>query len=167
MIDKLFSAIITIGEVSVTLGEMLVFLIKAVTELLQAALLILNPIKIVNDSITGIFMAIKIVAVNLISFFTKAKRKTYDACKSAGEGLFGFRRPRNSERKLIISKGVPGSKCMRPRLLQLIITVLCPPLALFLHMGAGGWFHIIISTVLTVYAYYFPGLIYTILHILC
>jgi uncharacterized membrane protein YqaE (UPF0057 family) len=167
MIDKLFSAIVTIGEVSVTLGEMLVFLVKAITELLQAALLILNPIKIVNDSITGIFMAVKIVVVNILSFFTSAKRKTYNACKSAGEGLFGYRRPRNSEGKLISSKGVRGSKCMRPKLLVLITTVLCPPLGLFFHIGSSGWFHIIIATVLTVYTYYFPGLIYTLLHILC
>ena len=97
-------------------------------------------------------MAIKIVVVNIVSFLTGAKRKTYNACKSAGEGLFGYRRPRNSEGKLISSKGVKGSKCMRPRMLALLVTVLCPPLGLFLHMGSSGWFHVIISTVLTVYA---------------
>ena len=167
MIDKLFSAIVTIGEVSVTLGEMLVFLIKAVTELIQAAVLILNPIKIVNDSITGIFMAIKIVVVNILSFFTTTKQKTYDACKSVGEGLFGFRRKRNEEGKLVGGKQPLGAKCMKPRMLSLIITMICPPLGLFLHMGSSGWFHVIICTVLTVYAYYFPGLIYTLLHILC
>ena len=167
MIDKLFSAIITIAEVAVTLGEMLVFLIKAVTELIQAAILILNPVKIVNDSITGIFMAIKIVVVNLLSFFTKTKSKTYNACKAAGEGIFGFRRKRNEKGKLIKNNGTKGAKCMNQRKLSLLITLICPPLGLFLHLGSSGWFHVIVCSLLTVYAYYFPGLIYTLLHILC
>ena len=166
MIDKLFSAIVTIAEVAVTLGEMLVFLIKAVTELIQAAVLILNPVKIVNDSITGIFMAIKIVVVNILSFFTTTKRKTYDACKAVGEGIFGFRRNRNEKGKLIKCNGTKGAKCMKTRKLSLLITLICPPLGLFLHLGSSGWFHVIVCSLLTVYAYYFPGLIYTLLHIL-
>ena len=44
MIDKLFSAIVTIGEVSVTLGEMLVALIMAFVNLLQTVILLFNPI---------------------------------------------------------------------------------------------------------------------------
>ena len=78
MIDKLFSAIVTIGEVSVTLGEMLVALINAVVQLIQTAVLLFNPVGIVNDVITGSFMAIKIIVVNVISFFTKTGRTGYN-----------------------------------------------------------------------------------------
>ena len=167
MIDKLFSAIVTIGEVSVTLGEMLVGLINAVVQLIQAAVLILNPVSLINDTITGIFMAIKIFTVNFISFFTKTGRKGYDACKSAGEGIFGYRRKRNTEGKLIGTGPPNGAKCIKPKLMVLLITILCPPLGLFLKMGVAGWFHVIICSILTVYAYYFPGLMYCLLHILC
>lgn len=167
MIDKLFSAILTIGEVSITLGEMLVSLIKAVVELIKAAVLLFNPVGLINDTIIGIFMAIKVVVVNGISFFTKTGRKGYDACKSAGEGIFGYRRKRNKD-GIIISTGPPkGAKCMKPNTLNLLITILCPPLGLFLMMGTAGWFHVIVCSILTVYGMYFPGLIYTLLHILC
>ena len=73
----------------------MVSLIKAVVELIQAAVLLFNPVGLINDTITGIFMAIKVVVVNGISFLTKSGRKGYDACKNAGEGLFGFRRKRD------------------------------------------------------------------------
>ena len=167
MIDKLFSAILTIGEVSITLGEMLVSLIKAVVEIIQAAVLLFNPVGLINDTITGIFMAIKVVVVNGISFLTKSGRKGYDACKNAGEGLFGFRRKRDKEGNIIGTQPPKGAKCMKPNLINLLITILCPPLGLFLKMGTSGWFHIIICSILTVYGMYFPGLIYTLLHILC
>jgi uncharacterized membrane protein YqaE (UPF0057 family) len=167
MIDKLFSAIVTIGEVSVTLGEMLVAFINALVQLIQTAVLLFNPVGIVNDVITGSFMAIKIIVVNVISFFTKTGRTGYNKCKAAGEGLFGFRRNRNSEGKLIGTGPPKNGQCVRPKLFKILLTLVCPPLALFLHMGTSGWFHVIVCTIFTVYFFYFPGLIYTLLHILC
>jgi len=66
--------------------------------------------------------------------------------------------------------GVTDTKraiCIPPSFVNLLILVLCPPLALFMFKGIGGWFGIIICSLLTYYLYYFPGFIYAALHILC
>ena len=91
MIDKLFSAIVTIGEVSVTLGEMLVALIMAFVNLLQTVILLFNPIGILNDTITGVLLSIKIIVSNVIGF-VKSNDGGYDKCSDTGSGIFGFRR---------------------------------------------------------------------------
>ena len=57
--------------------------------------------------------------------------------------------------------------CVPPSFINLLILVLCPPLALFLHKGMGGFFLILICILLTYYLYYFPGFIFAALHILC
>ena len=174
MIDKIFkpvfnpilSPITGIIDAMILLVKAIIIVVTAIPELLMAALQILNPINIVNDSITGIFMSIKIVIVNIFGFFTPKKGK-YNKCKDSGGGIFGFRRNKNSEGKLIKGQKCGKTKtCKRNYVIRYIITILCPPLALFLHLGASGWFHVIVCSLLTVYAYYFPGLIYTLLHVM-
>jgi uncharacterized membrane protein YqaE (UPF0057 family) len=41
----------------------------------------------------------------------------------------------------------------------LLGTVLCPPLGVFMDLGATGWFNIMLCTILT-FMYYIPGLVY-------
>ena len=63
----------------------------------------------------------------------------------------------------------PESKhvCVAPTMVNLIILVLCPPLQLFLYKGMKGIVLVIICALLTYYCYYFPGLIFAALHVLC
>ena len=74
--------------------------------------------------------------------------------ESPGDGPFGT-----------IKEGKPV--CVPPTILNIIFLILCPPLALFLHTGIKGLFQVIVCSLLTLKAYYFPGLIYAALHILC
>jgi len=158
-------AVTSIADVFTHLGKMIEYLIYGLFELLPSFVYILNPVNLVNDSITGVFLSIKIIITNIIGFLTPKKKK-YNKCKDSGGGIFGFRRTRNSQGKLVKDQKCGKEKtCKRNSILKYIIAVLCPPLSLFLHMGVSGWFHITICAILTVYAYYFPGLIYTILHI--
>lgn len=174
IVDKIFDPVFgpILGPITgiidamIMLVKVIIIVLTAIPQLLMAALQILNPINLVNDSITGIFMSIKIIIVNLFGFLTP-KRGKYNKCKDTGEGIFGFRRTRNEKGKLVKNQSCGKDKvCKKNKLPKYIISVVCPPLALFLHMGAGGWFHVIICTVLTVYAYYFPGLIYALLHVM-
>ena len=59
--------------------------------------------------------------------------------------------------------------CMPPSLFKLIILIICPPLALMINNGGGiaGFFLVVVCAILTVWCYYFPGLIFAALHILC
>ena len=163
-LSDLVGAITSIADVFTNLGKLVEYLIYGLFELLPAFIYILNPINIVNDSITGVIMAIKVLVTSFMGIFT-SKNNATNNCKDTGSGLFGFRRAKTQDGK-ISGKCAPDRKCSRNKLLFLFITILCPPLALALHLGIKGWFHIIVSSVLTVYMYYFPGLIYTLLHIL-
>ena len=59
--------------------------------------------------------------------------------------------------------------CFPPSTLNLIIMVLCPPLAVFMFKGfnLGGIIATIICILMTLYLYYFPGLIFAAMHVLC
>ena len=64
--------------------------------------------------------------------------------------------------------GLFKQKCFRPKedgtipTTILVSTILCPPLGMFMMYGMTGWLKILISTFLT-FAYYIPGLIYTLI----
>ena len=48
-----------------------------------------------------------------------------------------------------------------------IFSIMSTSLVLFLDRGIGGLFHVVICGILTMKMYYFPGLIFAALHILC
>ena len=68
-------------------------------------------------------------------------------------------------------KGIYNDKknqvCVAPTLLNLIILVVCPPLALYKDRGLSGLFLVIVCGLLTYYLYYFPGFLFAALHIMC
>ena len=57
--------------------------------------------------------------------------------------------------------------CVSPSLFRLIILVLCPPLAIFLHKGLAGILSVILCSLMTYFLYYFPGFIYAALIVFC
>lgn len=161
-LSDLVGAVTGIADVFLNLGNLVEYLIYALFELLPAFFSLFNPINIINDSITGTIIAIKVVLIGIMDLF-KRKKKNSDKCKETGSGLFGFRKTGTGNGSKL-SKCGPGRKCVRNRWLVLIITIICPPLALAQHLGMKGFFQVIIASFLTVYMYYFPGLIYTLLH---
>ena len=171
MIDKIVMGIITIAKVSVTLVEMLINLLKNIGLVIEMIPLIFDPTAVVNDAIVGVIMTIKVLVSSLFSFEMPFSTKSSDKCKDTGEGIFGFRRNRDQNGKLTgadkLDAKVQNRGCVRPTILKLLLTILCPPLGLFLHLGMKGFFQVLIAAFLTVYAYYFPGLMFVLLHILC
>ena len=171
-LKPLLGPLYSIIEGALTLVEFLVILLSKIPLIIEIAISIFNPVNILNDIITGITMGIRILfkgiidALNPRSFFGKGK---YSKCKDKGSGFFGMRRPVNNKGKVINRNTSSDRKCLPPTVFRMIIMILCPPFALFQHVGFsnGGWFNVIICTLLTIYGYYFPGLIYAILHILC
>ena len=170
--NMLFDALKGTADALGKLGQMIGILIKGMFELIPLAFQLFNPVNILNDFITGIFMGIKILlkgiidALNPRTLFSKGK---YDKCKDTGSGLFGMRRPVDNKGKLTDIKKSNDRKCVPPTIFRMIILIICPPFALFQHVGLsnGGWFNVIVCVLLTIYGYYFPGLIYAILHIFC
>ena len=87
----IIEAIVGVAELFENLGILIVTFLKYFTELLPAALDILNPVKILNDLITGTFMGIKVVLTAIGDIFANGPNFKYDKCKDTGTGIFGFR----------------------------------------------------------------------------
>tara|TARA_Y100000590_G_C15520832_1_gene939347 strand:- start:500 stop:973 length:474 start_codon:yes stop_codon:yes gene_type:complete len=157
MFDALINAIITIAEVAIRLIEFIVDLVFWIVKILTEAIKILNPVFIVNEIIAGVYVGIQTILKAIGDIFTVPRFPKSKPCDRAGEGLFGFRRNDSNAKK----------KCIKPTMLRLLFTMLCPPLGLFLHLGFSGWFHVLFCTFLTIKLYYFPGFLYAIMHIIC
>ena len=153
----------------IKLIELVIALVTAIPTILMSALQIFNPVSILNDVIAGTFLGIRLIFKSLFDIFKNGPNFKYNKCNDAGEGIFGFRRNRDENGNLIpgYDKNKSDRKCIRPTTLNLLIMILCPPLSLLLHLGIKGWFQIIVCTFLTVKTYYFPGLIYAIMHLIC
>ena len=157
MFDALINAIITIAEISIKFVEFLFDLIFWIIKILEQALKIFDPVFILNEMIAGLLIDIKTILKAVGDIFTIPRFPKSKPCDRTGEGIFGFRRNSSPAKK----------KCVKPTTLRLLITILCPPLGLFLHLGINGWFYILVCAFLTIRLYYFPGLIYSIMHIIC
>jgi uncharacterized membrane protein YqaE (UPF0057 family) len=151
------------------LVEFVVLLVTAIPEVLSMAIQIFNPVAVLNDVIAGTFLGLKIILKSVGDIFKNGPNFKYDKCKDSGEGIFGFRRARDENGNLteILNKNTKKRTCVEPTFINLLIMVLCPPLALFFHLGVRGWFQILVCAFLTVKTYYFPGLIYAVMHLIC
>ena len=88
----------------------------------------------------------------------------------AMESIKGSREPEDDD----AAKGPFGVKnsenikCMDPSFTTILLLIVCPPLAIFFKLGfLKGFISAIICGVLCVKLYYFPGLLFAILHVLC
>ena len=147
--EPIFSPIENIASGFMKMFELIVELVKLISKLLSMVATIFNPPKLLNDIITGIFMGINVLfkailnSLNIRNLFGEKKQN---------KGVFG----------------VSGNAtCIKPTLLRLVLMILCPPLAIFMHRGISAFVNIIVSALLTIYGYYFPGLIYAMMIVLC
>lgn len=143
----------------VKLAEFVLSLLGLFFKLIFFSKELLNPTKLLNDLIGGV----KASLILVYKFFMNALggstiyNKIIPKSLSGGGGIFGL--------KGSSSQGT----CIQPTMLRLILMIVCPPFALFMKIGLAnwGWFYITTCTILTIYGYYFPGLIYAAMHILC
>jgi uncharacterized membrane protein YqaE (UPF0057 family) len=125
----------------ILLEDLIVIFVK----IIEIIPLLFNPTRFVNDLIFGVSFGIKSLISGMMS--------SVDSGTSPNK-----------------PKSPPGSiptVCIPPTLMNLILLIVCPPLALFLDRGVTGLFLVIVCAILTVKLYYFPGLIFAALHILC
>lgn len=140
-------ALVKIVEFFILILTYLDDFIMIFVKLVEIIPLIFNPKKFIDDIIFGITYAIKTVVGGMISSMDDGTKKNPDE-----------KEPDN----------VP-KVCVPPSLFNLIVLLICPPLALMMHNGGSfeGIFLVVVDAILTVWCYYFPGLIFAALHILC
>ena len=134
------------------LGGLIETLIKLFVNIMELIPNIFEPSKLIDDVLYGVTHGITGMFGAIVE---KIDIGGGDVDKEKDGGPFGV-----TEKKQAI--------CVPPNLMNLLIMVLCPPLALFLNKGfSGGWFITIICALMTYFMYYFPGFIFAALHILC
>ena len=145
--STIVKALISTGEfvklILTHLDDFIMLFVKVV----EIIPLIFNPKKFIDDVIFAITYGIKSVVGGMISSMDSGTKSNNE-----DEGP-------NSGPKI----------CMPPSIFNLIALVLCPPLAIMLNSNEvfEGIFRSIICAILTVWCYYFPGLIFAAIHILC
>ena len=88
-LGSVVDAVTSIADVFIQIGKLLEYLIYALFELFPAFISLFNPINILNDTITGVILSVKVIVTNIIGFF-KSKDGGYDKCNDTGSGIFGF-----------------------------------------------------------------------------
>ena len=135
------------------LGGLIDDLLRIIWNLVEIIPTIFDPTKLIDDIIHGLMKGINTLFITLLNSLDldtmRGKPKA-----STGSGAFGVT---DKSKKV----------CVTPKLINLIILVLCPPLQLFLYKKMKGIFLVIICALMTYYLYYFPGLIFAALHVLC
>ncbi len=151
------------------LFEFIFFLVTEIPVLIETAFDIFNPTKLMNDMIGGTIAAISLIVKRIMDLINPRTYFGTDPNADPGEkeDIFGKKPEKDADGKYINPIKSKGNKCLPPTMTRMVILMLCPPFSLFLHFGLSGWVYITICSILTVYGYYFPGLIYAALHILC
>ena len=167
--DPIFEPLSLIAASCVKGIELLVIFLEFIPKMLNAAMDIFNPTKLMNDVIGGTMAAISLIFKRIMDLLNPRSYFGTDPLADPGktEDIFGKTPEKGPDGKYINPIKSKGKKCMPPTMARMVMLILCPPFALFLHLGLSGWVSIILCSVLTIYAYYFPGLIYAALHILC
>ncbi len=126
--------------------KILVSIFSIIPPMLEmAALLLLNPTKLANEIITGTIVGITMIIEKVMGFFSPAKYGP-DA------------KPITSESAMSRAE----KNCYSTSFMNLVLLIVCPPFAVFQALGFS-FNEIFLCTLLTVYGYYFPGLLYAII----
>jgi len=158
-LDPIIDIVEDIIKAFAAVSIFILFLLEKIPYILNLAFDLVNPNKLINGIIGGVKASLILVynfVKNLFGGSNIYNKLIPKGLMNSG-GIFGLK------------KGSSNGTCIQPTIFRLILMIVCPPFALFMKIGLAswGWFYIIICTVLTIYAYYFPGLIYAAMHILC
>ena len=125
-----------------------------VPKIIELVINVFSPDKIINDIIYGVTEGMRLMFSSLVGGISSRPKKSDNTNPDAGKHVFG-----SSKKTDVV--------CLKPSLFNIIILIICPPLALLLNEGIKAWYLIIICALMTYYLYYIPGFIFAALHILC
>jgi len=152
-IDILIDLVVGMADLLSNIGGLVEEVIMLFINILELIPTIFSPDKLLNDVIYGTVTGINSMLTALFDKMTFLGGGETNESKNDGSGgVFGIDQP---------NKAV----CVSPSFINLILLIVCPPLALYIKRG--GFFLIIICGLMTYYLYYFPGFLFAALHILC
>ena len=152
LLNPIISPITSISKGFVALGEAALSILDLFLELMKLIPNIFQPDKLINDIIYGVTTGFTTMITALINNITNVFSEQNKTTTSNTDGIYS-----DNVRKT----------CIKPTIINLIILVLCPPLAILISKGLRGFLLIVICAILTYYMYYFPGLLFAALYTLC
>jgi hypothetical protein len=163
-IDILSNVANGIADIFKSVGGVLDDLFNLIKQIFLLIPNIFRPDKLMNDVIYGTTMGITSMLSSLMEKINSIGKSPDEIKGSSKGGIFGIEDS---------SKAI----CTKPSWINLLILVLCPPLALYLYLGKAGlsgigpWmyaiFMVLVCCGMTYYMYYFPGFLFAALHIFC
>jgi hypothetical protein len=147
-VRKMFEVIIIIFGLVGKFIELLVNVFEIIP-------LIFDPPKLIDDVLYAITTSLTLIFKRFSGDITNLASSPEDDTRETGP--FGVS---NANRAAF--------SCMDPTWSMLLLLIICPPLAIIYKLGfMAGFISSIICGVLCVKLYYFPGLLFAILHVLC
>ena len=144
-IDLLIKLLTGMFDLLKNLGMLVEELIGIFINIMELIPNIFSPDKLINDVLYGTINGITSMFEGILNQFTMNET-------APQKGIYNDKK---------------NQVCVAPTLMNLIILVVCPPLALYKDRGISGLFLVIVCALLTYYLYYFPGFLFAALHIMC
>ena len=149
-LDSIFEPIVKIMNAVMQIIALLIELIKIVPKLFSLFTIFTDPGKIIKDTLYGLMTGFKLIIETIFDSTIGGIHKT---SKNYLGKLGAEESPEEKE------------ECLTSRMLEVLLLVLCPPLAILVRKGISSILLILIAFALT-YMYYIPGLIFASLYVL-
>lgn len=127
-----------------SLSEVLASIISLIPKFFELFAMLADPAKLIKDAVFGLKTGIYLIFNSILDLF--------------------FGNLSNSFKHTFENNNTKEA-CVKPTFLEILILVLCPPLAIFIRKGLKNFLTILITSILT-YFYYLPGVLFASLHIL-
>jgi uncharacterized membrane protein YqaE (UPF0057 family) len=185
----LLEAVQWIGQILPSIGNFIIWLVNAFLDLLVMFTIWLNPVSLVRSVVRTMVFFCKMILLMIIDIFIQVYRIVLEQILSAFRGgMWGIpHEPKHHLKHVgagLISEDEGGyyhhhehdnninyhkyrnMRCYKTMTsngyLNIIGTIICPPLGVFMSFGLSGFFKILICAALTLF-YYVPGLVYALL----
>ena len=118
---------------------------KLLMRLFELIPLLLSPTELANEILSGIVIGFTLFIEKLFGYINPAYYQ--DKLKNSSENNID----------------TVETNCYSTSFMSILLLIVCPPFAVWQTYGISGFKEVILCTLLTVYGYYFPGLIYALL----
>ena len=163
-LGALFSPIIKVASMFMDILKLVFTLLKWFPKLIDIVVNLLNPVVFIKDILSGVFKGLELIVIAFFDILVNTPREKGDQTGVGKGGIFpnGVFGTNNKD-----GTPQPNATCVPPSTLKLILMVLCPPYVVFNKYGLLRGWHLTLFCCFLTYWYYFPGLMFASLHILC
>jgi uncharacterized membrane protein YqaE (UPF0057 family) len=153
IVDTIVSMLKGIIKMFIALFKIIVVFFELFISAMKIVPIIFDPPRLMDDIMFAVSFGLNTIFKKFGESATSGANRPED--ENAEKGPFGVTNKKQA-------------KCIDPTFSTILLLIICPPLAIFMKLGfLKGFVSAIICGVLCVKLFYFPGLLFAILHVLC